>query len=59
MPFFIVNQNGIYPIEYGSYEQACANCESGEWVFIADSMEFLEECLDSGAYHEDGCVDTF
>lgn len=47
MPFFIVNQNGIYPFAYESYEQAGENCESGEFIFVADSMEFLEELLES------------
>ena len=53
MPFFISNANGIYPVEYSSYEQAGADCEPGEYVYIADSIEILEEILDE-AYQEEG-----
>lgn len=46
MRFFIVNSNGILPVEYSSYEAACADCETGEYVYIADNMETLEDSLD-------------
>ncbi len=46
MPFYIVNANGILPIEYSAYEAACADCEGGESVFLANDMETLEESLD-------------
>ncbi len=58
MPFFIVNINGIYPMEYTTYAQACADCEGGEYVYISDSIEVLEECLEARAYQEEGYVDT-
>ncbi|WP_054696261.1 hypothetical protein [Syntrophomonas palmitatica] len=44
--FFIVSNNGfILPVEYKNYESACANCESNEMIYMADSMELLEQCL--------------
>jgi len=46
MPFFIVNNNGVLPIEYKSYETACADCEWGEFVYMADSLETLEDSLE-------------
>jgi len=46
MYFYIVNSNGILPVEYHSYEGACADCDPGEVVFIADNLEILEESLD-------------
>lgn len=58
MPFFIINANGIYPAEYSSYEQASAACEPGEYVYIADSFEILEEILDE-ACQEEGSVDLY
>lgn len=58
MPFFIVNSNGIYPVEYGTYELASAHCEAGEYVYIADSLEFLEECLDAESGREEGLADS-
>lgn len=58
MPFFIINANGIYPVEYSSYEQAGADCEPGEYVYIADSIEILEEIMDE-ACQEEGSVDLY
>ncbi len=58
MPFFIINVNGVYPMEYQSYEHACADCEAGEYVYIADSFEVLAECLEAVAAHEEGWVDS-
>ncbi len=58
MPFFIINANGIYPVEYSSYEQAGADCEPGEYLYMADSIEVLEEILEE-AYQEEGSVDLF
>lgn len=48
MQFYIVNNNGILPIEYASYEAACADCEFGEFVYVADNLQTLEESLDDG-----------
>jgi len=53
MFFYIVNNNGVLPIEYKSFESACADCESGEFVFIADNLETLEESLDDS---EESCL---
>ncbi|MGE5390621.1 MAG: hypothetical protein ACM3PE_06100 [Deltaproteobacteria bacterium] len=46
MVFYIVNKNGILPVKYQSWEAACADCEYGELVFIADDLETLEQSLD-------------
>jgi hypothetical protein len=44
--FYIVSNDGyILPLEYTSYESACANCEPNEVVYMADSLDFLEQCL--------------
>lgn len=58
MPFFIINANGIYPFEYKSYEQAGADCEPGEFVYIADNMEILENILEE-AYLEEDSIDWY
>lgn len=58
MPFFIINHNGIYPMEYSNYEKAGADCEPGEYVYFADSMEILEEILDE-AFQDEGTLDLF
>lgn len=45
--FFIVGYEGyIIPVEYNSYENACANCDSDEMVFLSSSLEELEACLE-------------
>ena len=54
MPFFIINANGIYPLKYDSYEQASADCEAGEYVYIADSVAMLEDILEAAAGQEEG-----
>lgn len=44
--FFIVNNEGyILPLPFDDYEKAAANCDSGEAVFLAESLEELEYCL--------------
>ncbi|NLV22311.1 MAG: hypothetical protein GXY49_10045 [Syntrophomonadaceae bacterium] len=56
MPFFIVNANGIYLQEYSSYEQAGADCEAGEFVYLADSMNSLEEILQAEVCSQDDFI---
>lgn len=58
MPYFIINSNGIYPVEYNSYEMAGADCEAGEYIYFADSIEILEEVLDEICQAE-GTVDLY
>jgi len=56
LPFFIVNANGIYLQEYSSYEQAGADCEAGEFVYLADSMNSLEEILQTEVCSQDDFI---
>lgn len=46
MYFYLVNNNGILPVQYSSWEAACADCEYGELVFVADDLKTLEESLE-------------
>lgn len=44
--FFLVSRAGyILPYAYNSYEAAAANCDRGEMVFLAESLEELEYSL--------------
>jgi hypothetical protein len=58
MPFFIINVNCIYPVEYSSYEQAGADCEPGEFVYMADSIEILEEILESAFRNKNQLINS-
>lgn len=45
--FYIVSEYGyILPMSYSSYESAMANCDISEMVYLADSLEDLEQSLD-------------
>lgn len=46
---FIVNTQtlAIVPWPYPDFEQAQSQCEPGEKVYIADSLEQLEETLEA------------
>ena len=45
--FYIVSEYGyILPVPYRSYETAITNCDINEMVYLADSLEDLEESLD-------------
>jgi hypothetical protein len=45
--FYIVSEYGyILPIPYSTYESAVANCDINEMVYLAESLEVLEESLE-------------
>lgn len=45
--FYIVSEYGyVLPMPYSSYESAMANCDINELVYLADSLEDLEQSLD-------------
>lgn len=45
--FYIVSEFGyILPVQYYSWESAMVNCDINEMVYLADSLEELEQSLD-------------
>ena len=55
--FYIVSEYGyIVPVPYQSYELARASCDIDETVYLADSLEDLEETLEvlQQEYSDDG-----
>lgn len=44
--YYLVNLLGyILPVGFETYEAASANCDEGEAVYMAESMEELEYCM--------------
>jgi len=46
--FYIVSEYGyVLPMSYNSFESAMANCDLNEMVYLADSIESLEQTLEA------------